>query len=81
MTELAEELTIPIPTLTTWCRRGWVEAHKRDAPEPLWVVWADDEEKNRMRRLAGGRSSGLTYPYSRELTTPKRLPAKKRQSK
>src|SRR5262249_33255783 len=59
MTDLADELGIPIPTLMAWCRRGWVEARKVDAPDPRWAVWADEEEKGRMRRLAGGRGSGL----------------------
>jgi DNA invertase Pin-like site-specific DNA recombinase len=81
MTDLADELGIPIPTLMAWCRRGWVEARKVDAPDPRWAVWADEEEKGRMRRLAGGRGSGLTYPYPPELTTPKRCRANKGRSK
>jgi hypothetical protein len=81
MTELADELGIPIPTLMAWCRRGWVEARKVDAPDPRWVVWADAEEKGRMRQLAGGRGSGLRYPYSPELITPKRRRAKKGRSR
>jgi hypothetical protein len=31
MTDLAEELAIPIPTLMAWCQRGWVEARKVEA--------------------------------------------------
>lgn len=38
-----------------------------------WVVWADDAEKARLKRLAGGRASGLQHPYPIELTTPRRL--------
>jgi DNA invertase Pin-like site-specific DNA recombinase len=81
MTDLADELGIPIPTLMAWCQRGWVEARKVDAPDPRWAVWADEEEKGRMRRLAGGRGSGLRYPYPPELTTPKRCRAKKSRSR
>jgi hypothetical protein len=55
-----------------WCRRGWVEARKVDAPDPRWAVWADEKEKERIMRLAGGRASGLRYPYPPELITPNR---------
>ena len=47
--------------------------------ELRWVVWADAAEKKRMQRLAGGRSSGLTYPYPAELITPKRVRKKARR--
>lgn len=80
MTDLADELGIPIPTLTAWCRRGWVEARKVETHELRWAVWADATEKKRMQRLAGGRSGGLTYPYPAELITPKRLRQKTRRS-
>lgn|GEM_PF-2399958 len=72
MTDLAEELAIPIPTLMAWCKRGWVEARK-EATVLRWVVWADEAEKSRLKRLAGGRASGLEHPYPVELTTPRRL--------
>jgi hypothetical protein len=42
-----------------------------------WVVWADAAEKGRLKRLAGGRASGLPHPYPMELTTPRRLRNKK----
>jgi hypothetical protein len=45
MTDLAEELSIPIPTLMAWCKRGWVEARKVEAVVFRWVVWADTAEK------------------------------------
>lgn len=79
MTDLADELAISIPTLTAWCRRGWVEARKVETPELRWAVWADGTEKERMQRLAGGRSSGLTHPYPAELITPKRVRQKTRR--
>ena len=77
MTDLAEELSIPIPTLMAWCRRGWVEARKVEAAVLRWAVWADEKEKSRLKQLAGGRASGLRHPYPVELTTPGRLRNKK----
>lgn len=76
MTDLAEELGIPIPTLMAWCKRGWVEARKVEAEVLRWVVWADDSERCRLKRLAGGRTNGLQHPYPVELTKPKRLRGK-----
>jgi hypothetical protein len=77
MTDLAEELFIPIPTLMAWCKRGWVEARKVEAAVLRWVVWADETEKSRLKQLAGGRASGLQHPHPAELTTPRRLQNKK----
>jgi DNA invertase Pin-like site-specific DNA recombinase len=74
MTDLAIELDIPIPTLTAWCRKGWVQARKVATPEPRWLVWADSEERKRLRRLSEGRRGGLTYPYPAELKTPRTQP-------
>ena len=71
MTDLANELAIP--TLTAWCRRGWVEARKVETHKLHWAVWVDATEKKRMQPLAGGRSSGLTSPAPAELITPKRV--------
>jgi hypothetical protein len=76
MTDLADELGIPIPTLMAWCKRGWVEARKVEAVVPRWVVWADAPEKSRLKRLAAGSAGGLQHPYPPELTTPKRLRGK-----
>ena len=77
MTDLAEELSIPIPTLMAWCQRGWAQAWKVEAAVPRWVVWADAAEKGRLKRLAGSRAGGLRHPYPVELTTPTRLRNKK----
>src|SRR5262249_37672167 len=69
MTELACEVGIPIPTLTAWCRKGWVRARKVMTPEPRWAVWADEVEKERAQRLQAARSSGVAHPYPASLTT------------
>jgi hypothetical protein len=74
MTDLAIELEIPIPTLTAWCRKGWVHARKVVTPEPRWLVWADAEERNRLRRLRAGSRSGLNSAYPAELKTPGQRP-------
>jgi hypothetical protein len=46
--ELARKIGMPNVTLYHWIRRGWVRARKR---ERCWIVWADEGEVERLRRL------------------------------
>jgi DNA invertase Pin-like site-specific DNA recombinase len=62
MTELAYELNIPIPTLTAWCRKGWVHARKALTPDPRWAVKVDGAERDRLRRLQAAHGSGMAHP-------------------
>jgi hypothetical protein len=71
MTELACELNIPIPTLTTWCRKGWVHARKVMTPDPRWAVKIDTAERDRLCRLHAAHGSGMAHPYPASLTTPR----------
>lgn len=48
--ELAREIGMPNVTLYHWIRRGWVKAHQRKENR-RWVVWADETELKRLRRL------------------------------
>jgi hypothetical protein len=66
LTDLARELSIPWSTLSGWCRRGWVRSHQTQ--HRWWIVWADNEERQRLRNLHAFVPNG-TYPT--ELTTPK----------
>jgi hypothetical protein len=73
MGDLARHLGIYRTRLLGWARRGY--AHARIVPEVnrRWLVWADAEEIERLRRLRDcprNRSRGPAYPA--ELTTPRR---------
>lgn len=46
--ELARAIKMPNVTLYHWIRRGWVRARKQ---ERRWIVWADEAEVERLRRL------------------------------
>jgi hypothetical protein len=48
---LARELAMPQATLHRWIRVGWVHARKLPTPGGHWVIWADADELDRMRRL------------------------------
>lgn len=47
--ELALAIGMPGVTLYHWVRRGWVNARQRE--DRRWVVWADEAEVERLRRL------------------------------
>lgn len=65
--ELAKQLDIPPATLSTWRRRGWIHADRRSGH---WILWADQEELGRLRRLANYDRTAL-QPTPSHLTTPK----------
>ena len=49
--ELAGELAMPKVTLYDWIRRGWVRARQEQGRHRRWVVWANEGEVERLRRL------------------------------
>jgi DNA invertase Pin-like site-specific DNA recombinase len=49
--ELAGRIQMPKQTLYTWIRRGWVRSRQLQGHARRWVVWADEAELERLRRL------------------------------
>jgi hypothetical protein len=49
--ELAQVLGIPAGTLAAWIGRGWVRARRADEPMRRWILWADEAERERLRRV------------------------------
>jgi DNA invertase Pin-like site-specific DNA recombinase len=49
--ELACELSMPEATLYGWLRRGWLKARQQQRPPRRWIVWADETEVDRLKRL------------------------------
>jgi hypothetical protein len=76
LSDLARELSMSHHTLYNWLRRGWLNAHQIRTERGLrCIVWADGEERDRLRRLCAfplGRSKEKHAPA---LTTPKPRPA------
>jgi len=72
--ELSQELGIPKQTLDRWCRKGWINARKLTVAGRRWVIWADTDELQRLRKLRASRRRTLAIPYPQELTTPKKRP-------
>jgi hypothetical protein len=71
-TDLARELRLPHPTLYSWIRRGWVDARRVPTPGlARWVLWADDDELQRLRTLRDCPRSWHCRPQAADLTKPK----------
>jgi DNA invertase Pin-like site-specific DNA recombinase len=72
--DLAHALQLPHPTLYTWMRRGWVNAKRLDIGQGRWILWADDQELDRLRRLRACPKSWHNQPQAAELTRPRPWP-------
>lgn len=72
LTDLAHELKMPQATLHHWLRRGWVDARKLEDRRGRWVLWADDDEIDRLRQLRTTKQGWPDRPYPEFLTKPKR---------
>lgn len=51
LVRLAARIQMPKQTLYGWVRRGWVRNRQLTGYGHPWVVWADDAELERLRRL------------------------------
>lgn len=72
--DLVARLGIPKTTLCHWCRRGWVRGCKNDSNR--WIIWADEKELRRLKKLAAYQRSELQTDYPSELTTPRSFDTK-----
>jgi DNA invertase Pin-like site-specific DNA recombinase len=69
---LAQALSMPSLTLYHWLRRGWIRGRQLPGVSGRWVVWADEKELDRLKRLRSYRSRRDLRPYPSALTTPGR---------
>ena len=73
LTDLAAELQMSHLKLRDWVVRGWV--HGRQTPvQGYWILWTDEDEVQRLRRLLAESRRGMNA-YASELRTPKERPA------
>lgn len=72
--DLAHALQLPHPTLYSWMRRGWVNAKRLDISQGRWILWADEQELDRLRRLRTCPRSWHCRPQAANLTQPKPWP-------
>lgn len=67
--ELARHLKMRWLTLRQWAMKGWVHA-RQTTSRKRWILWADDDELERLHKLLTASSCGQSG-YPPELTTPK----------
>ncbi len=67
---LASELRLSRRKLRDWAIRKWCHA-RQTLTRGLWIVWADRQELDRLRRLKALSERGKTG-YPTQLTTPKK---------
>lgn len=70
ISDLSRHLQIPKPTLYDWVRRRVVHAKKLSGPQRPWIIWADDMELDRLRRLHNCRRTWWNQPQAAELVRP-----------
>jgi hypothetical protein len=73
LADLAAQLPMSHLKLRDWAHRGWV--HSRRTPvQRYWILWADDDEVQRLRSLLAQSRRGVNV-YNSTIKTPKQRPA------
>ena len=75
LSDLAGELEVPVATLRSWRSRGWVTSRKSAESDGAWILWADDREIERLRRLRV-EARGLQSDTPSGACDPARKPAR-----
>lgn len=66
--DMARELGLAEQTLHGWRRKGWITGRQISGRQSHWILWADEQELERLRCLS--RLTYLDRPYPKEFTTP-----------
>ena len=75
VTTLAKKLKMPRKQLWDWATRGWLHS-RRSTVQKVLILWADDEEIERLQKLLNAKPRGM-LSYPKELITPKARLTKK----
>jgi len=70
--DLARELGVIATKIHYWVKQGWIH-HRRTRSGRHWIVWADADELQRLRKLAGKKTSWFAAKHP-ELVLPKKRP-------
>jgi hypothetical protein len=74
LSDLADELQTTRSKLQAWALRGWV--HGRQTPvQGCWILWADKDERRRLRALIAKSRPGKNR-HASNLKTPQAKPAR-----
>jgi hypothetical protein len=70
--DLARQLGVIPQKIHYWVKQGWIHARRTPSGKHL-IVWADQEERRRLKRLAKHKSSWIATRYP-DLVIPKERP-------
>ncbi len=70
LADLARELKMRHLKLRDWANRGWVHSRKT-LVQGYWILWADQDEVKRLRRLLAESRRGRNA-YTSDLKKPKK---------
>ena len=73
--DLARHLQMSKDTLYNWLRRGWVHGRQLSVAGGRWILWADADEADRLRKLRRCPRSWHSRHQAATLTQPKPQPA------
>jgi DNA invertase Pin-like site-specific DNA recombinase len=79
--DLAAELGVKPIVVHRWRWSGWVHARQLPGDNGRWIIWADGEERRRLRRLRKQEVRNRGRGVSEELRQPKPRPQEKRRRK
>jgi DNA invertase Pin-like site-specific DNA recombinase len=71
LTDIARKLNMPIATVHKWQRLGWMHSRKAAGASGRLVIWADDDELERLRQLRAYQRKWPEPRYPQALTRPK----------
>jgi len=74
--DLAKKVDVSWQSLREWTIKGWIHGRQTKV-QKLWILWADEDERQRLKALRGSKWSGI-HGYPLELITPKEKPAESR---
>jgi hypothetical protein len=72
LADLAREVPMPIATLHTGQRVGWVHSRTVPVASGRWALWANADALERLRQLRAYQRTWPAPRYPQALTTPKR---------
>ena len=72
LSDLADELQTTRSKLQEWALRGWVQGRKTPV-QGCWVLWADNDELQRLRALIAKSQPGKNR-HASDLKRPKKRP-------
>ena len=79
--DLAAELGVKPIVVHRWRWSGWVHARQLPGDNGRWIIWADGEERRRLRQLRKHEIRNRGRGTPEELRQPKPRPQEKRRRK